>query len=107
MLTDILSSSMKPNPITTNSTGRVAYRLREASQLTGIPVSTFRSLIRRGEINPITGLGVWLISASDLEFLLNKRLRNATRTATRRPILPEQPLNNEHKQSTTRDNQPC
>lgn len=68
---------MKPTrPIKTDSNGRAAYRLREASELTGIPVSTFRTLIRRGDLNPITGLGVWLIAADDLEALLNKRLRN-------------------------------
>lgn len=64
------------HPIQTDSNGRAAYRLREASELTGIPVSTFRTLIRRGELNPITGLGVWLIAANDLQALLNKRLRN-------------------------------
>jgi hypothetical protein len=68
---------MKPTrPIKTDSNGRAAYRLREASELTGIPTSTFRKKIRRGEINPITGFGVWLIAADDLEALLNKRLRN-------------------------------
>ena len=68
---------MKPiRPISTDSKRRAAYRLREAAELTGVPVSTFRTLIRRGEINPIIGLGVWLIAADDLEALLNKRLRN-------------------------------
>jgi excisionase family DNA binding protein len=68
---------MKPiRPISTDSNRRAAYRLREAAELTGVPVSTFRTLIRRGEINPITGLGVWLIAAEELEALLQKRLRN-------------------------------
>lgn len=68
---------MKPTAkITTDSRGRAAYRICEASELTGIPVSTFRTKIRRGEINPITGLGVWLIAADDLAALLEKRLRN-------------------------------
>lgn len=71
---------MKPHAkITTDSNGRAAYRLREASELTGIPTSTFRTLIRRRELNPITGFGVWLIAADDLQALLNKRLRNTTR----------------------------
>ena len=71
---------MKPTrQITTDSNGRAAYRLREASALTGIPVSTFRTLIRRGELNPITGFGVWLLAADDLAELLNKRLRKTTR----------------------------
>lgn len=68
---------MKPSkPIKTDANGRAAYRLREASELTGIPASTFRTKIRRGELNPITGFGVWLIAADDLQELLNKRLRN-------------------------------
>lgn len=71
---------MKPSrPIHTDSNGRAAYRLREASAMTGIPTSTLRTMIRRGEINPITGFGVWLIAADDLQALLNKRLRNTTR----------------------------
>ena len=65
-----------PRPIKTDSNGRAAYRLREVSELTGIPVSTIRTKIRLGELNPITGFGVWLIAADDLEALLNKRLRN-------------------------------
>ncbi len=68
---------MKSHPITTDTNGRAAYRLREASALTGIPTSTFRTLIRRGDLNPITGFGVWLIAADDLQALLNKRLRNS------------------------------
>ena len=68
---------MKPQkPIKTDCNGRAAYRIREASELTGIPASTFRTKIRRGELNPITGLGVWLIAADDLQALLGKRLRN-------------------------------
>ena len=50
--------------------------MREVSELTGIPTSTLRKRIRNGDINPITSLGVWLISADDLEAILNKRLRN-------------------------------
>jgi hypothetical protein len=66
----------KHSSLTPDSQGRVAYRLREASALTGIPVSTFRTMARRGDLNPITGFGVWLISAEELEALLQKRLRN-------------------------------
>jgi len=33
-------------------------------------------MVRRGELNPITAFGPWLISAEDLEELLRKRLRN-------------------------------
>jgi hypothetical protein len=71
------SAIMEPHrPIKTDSRGRTAYRLREASEMTGIPVSTFRKKIRCGDLNPITGLGVWLIAADDLQTLLNRRLRN-------------------------------
>lgn len=72
-------------PITTDSNGRAAYRLREASELTGIPASTFRTLIRRGDLNPITGFGVWLIAADDLQALLKKRLRNHREPAPNQP----------------------
>jgi hypothetical protein len=80
-----------PRQIKTDSNGRAAYRLREASELTGIPASTFRTLIRRGDLNPITGFGVWLIAADDLESLLNKRLRNHRETS------PHQPQTNAQK----------
>jgi hypothetical protein len=73
-----VASKPKRYSLTPDTRGRVAYRLREASELTGIPVSTFRTLARRGEWNPITGFGVWLIAAEELEVLLNKRLRNGT-----------------------------
>lgn len=67
---------MPPNtPITTDSQNRAAYRLREVSEMTGIPASTLRTMVRRGTLNPITGFGVWLIAAEDLENLLSKRLR--------------------------------
>ena len=35
-------------------------------------------MAHRGEINPVTGFGTWLISAEELEALLNRRLRNGT-----------------------------
>lgn len=63
-------------PIPTDSRGRAAYRLREVSEMTGIPTSTLRTMVRRGDLNPITSFGVWLVSAGELEGLLNKRLRN-------------------------------
>jgi excisionase family DNA binding protein len=56
--------------------GRVSYRLREVAEMTGIPASTLRKMIRRGDLNPITSFGVWLISAEELDVLLNKRLRS-------------------------------
>jgi len=54
---------------------RLAYRLREVSDLIGVPVSTLRAMIRRGEINPVTSFGTWLITAEDLRELLERRLR--------------------------------
>lgn len=73
------SSTMASNPkklIDLNTRGRVAYRLREVSDMTGIPVITLRTMARRGDLNPITSFGTWLIAAEELEALLNKRLRN-------------------------------
>ncbi len=54
---------------------RIAYRLREVYDLTSIPVSTLQRMIRLGKINPVTSFGTWLITAKELEKLLNKRLR--------------------------------
>jgi len=54
---------------------RLAFRLREASELIGIPTSTLRSMAKRGEFNPVTAFGPWLITAEDLRALLNRRLR--------------------------------
>ncbi|MEX2578810.1 MAG: helix-turn-helix domain-containing protein [Verrucomicrobiales bacterium] len=53
---------------------RLAYRLKEVSILIGIPVSTLRKMIHRGEINPIVAFGTWLVLAEDLAELLTKRL---------------------------------
>jgi hypothetical protein len=55
---------------------RLAYRLSEVSKMIGVPASTLRTMIRRGELNPVTSFGVWLITAEDLKTLLQKRLRN-------------------------------
>jgi hypothetical protein len=54
---------------------RLAYRLREASALIGIPVSTRRAMSKRGEFHPVTAFGPWLITARDLRDLLNRRVR--------------------------------
>ena len=74
-----MASKPKNSPITPDTRGRVAYRLREVSTMTGVPVSTLRTMARRGELNPITSFGVWLIAAEELEELLHKRLRNPGR----------------------------
>lgn len=71
-------SNPKRIPLNPDIRGRVAYRLREVSEMTGIPASTLRTMARRGDLNPITSFGVWLIAADELEALLNKRLRNGT-----------------------------
>jgi predicted site-specific integrase-resolvase len=63
--------------LNTDANGRVAYRLREVSEMTGIPASTLRTMARRGTLNPITSFGVWLIAADELEQLLKKCLRNS------------------------------
>jgi hypothetical protein len=53
---------------------RLAFRLSEVSTLIGIPVSTLRNMIHRGEINPVVSFKTWLVLADDLAELLNKRL---------------------------------
>lgn len=64
--------SSRLNP---DARGRLAYRLSEVSDMIGIPTSTLRTMVRRGELNPITSFGTWLIYADELEALLKKRLR--------------------------------
>jgi hypothetical protein len=55
---------------------RLAYRLKEVEALIGIPVSTLRTMIRNGDLNPCTGFGTWLITREELQRLLQKRLRS-------------------------------
>lgn len=71
-----MANTKKTANLSPDANGRLAYRFSEASKMTGIPASTFRTMARRGEINPVTGFGTWLIAADDLQALLNKRLRN-------------------------------
>jgi len=78
-----VANTPKRNILNTDSRGRVAYRLREVAEITGIPASTLRTMVRRGDLNPITSFGVWLISAEDLEGLLHTRLRNGTARRSR------------------------
>lgn len=59
----------------TADSSRLAYRLAEVSRMIGIPASTLRTMIRRGEINPVTSFGTWLITREELDRLLSKRLR--------------------------------
>lgn len=59
----------------TSDSSRLAYRLAEVSRMIGIPASTLRTMIRRGEINPVTSFGTWLITREELDRLLSKRLR--------------------------------
>jgi len=58
------------------SVKRRAFRLREIEAEIGVPVSTLRTMVRSGKLNPITSFGPWLIAAEEYEGLLNKRLRN-------------------------------
>lgn len=71
-----MATTKKTANLNPDANGRLAYRFSEASKMTGIPASTFRTMARRGEINPVTGFGTWLITAEELEALLQKRLRN-------------------------------
>ncbi|WP_075090805.1 helix-turn-helix domain-containing protein [Haloferula sp. BvORR071] len=73
-----MTSKPKRSSLTPDSRGRVAYRLREVAGMTGIPASTLRTMVRRGDLNPITSFGVWLISTEELERLLGSRLRNSS-----------------------------
>lgn len=55
---------------------RMSLNLKEASELTGVPVSQWRKLCRDGTINPLTGFGKkWRITAEDLLKIMSKRLR--------------------------------
>ena len=65
------SSLLRPD-----ENGRLAYRLKEAAAMLGVTVSTLRSMVRAGELNPITGFRVWLISAEDIQKRMGRRLRD-------------------------------
>lgn len=80
-----MASKTKNRTLDADSRGRVAYRLREVSQMTGIPASTLRTMARRGDLNPITSFGTWLIAADELEKLLGKRLRLNTESSPKAP----------------------
>ena len=55
---------------------RVAYRVKEVAEMTGIPASTIRTRIHAGEINVITSFGPWLIAKDELDRLLAITLRD-------------------------------
>jgi predicted site-specific integrase-resolvase len=74
-----MANKAKTASLNPDSNGRLAYRFAEASKMIGIPASTLRTMARRGEINPVTSFGTWLITAKELEALLQKRLRNTDR----------------------------
>ena len=71
-----MAKKTKPANLNPDANGRLAYRFSEASRMIGIPASTLRAMARRGDINPVTGFGTWLITAEELEAILAKRLRN-------------------------------
>lgn len=45
---------------------RLAYPLREAAQLCGIPERTFRDAFSRGEFRAVKRCGKWLVTRSEL-----------------------------------------
>jgi predicted site-specific integrase-resolvase len=70
------SKGSKTRHVHADRANRRAYRLREIEAEIGVPVSTLRAMIRRGDISVITAFGPWLIPAEEYERLLNSRLRN-------------------------------
>ncbi|MEN8775109.1 MAG: helix-turn-helix domain-containing protein [Akkermansiaceae bacterium] len=54
---------------------RLAYKLREASEILGVPVSTLRKRIKEGRIDVVTGLGPWLITKEEIDRVLSEALR--------------------------------
>lgn len=70
-----LLSSHVPKIQLPSALDRRAYRLKEVTEMIGIPTSTLRSMIRRGDLNPITGFRTWLISTDELERVMAQRLR--------------------------------
>ena len=71
-----MANQKKNANLNPDADGRLAYRFSEASELIGIPVSTLQRMARRGDINPVTSFGTWLITAEELEAILAERLRN-------------------------------
>lgn len=55
---------------------RLAFKLREASDILGVPVSTLRKRIREGRIEVVTGLGPWVITRAEIDRILGDTLRN-------------------------------
>lgn len=67
----------------TNPKGEIEHRaqfsLPELFKLTGVPVSTWRTMVRRGDVSPVTGFGKkFYISAEDLLRLMGKKMRKKT-----------------------------
>jgi len=49
---------------------RIAYRVRELAEMTGVPCSTIRKRIRTGDIRAVTSLGVWLVPKDEVDRLM-------------------------------------
>jgi len=64
----------------------------------GVPSSTVRAMIRRGQINPVTSFGVWLVPADDVAALLLNRLRPNETTAPHSPA-PAGKLGGQHRKA--------
>lgn len=60
----------KTEPENSESPERIAYRVRELAEMTGVPCSTIRKRIRTGEIRAVTSLGVWLVPKDEVDRLM-------------------------------------
>lgn len=46
---------------------RIAFRIKEVAEMTGVPASTIRSRVRSGDLAVIQGFGPWLIGKAELD----------------------------------------
>lgn len=67
--------SQKNTKIQNKKRKPLAYKLRDASELLSVPVSTLRKRIRQGDIEVVTGFGPWLITTEEIDRLLKITLR--------------------------------
>ena len=51
---------------------RIAFRIKEVAEMTGVPASTIRSRVRSGELAVIQGFGPWLIAKAELDRFLKE-----------------------------------
>jgi len=69
--------SMEPNTHSKTNKEPLAYKVRDAAYILGVPASTLRKRIREGEVDAITALGPWLITRKEIERILECTLRNS------------------------------